>query len=110
MWYIDNEIMVSDTPSGPYPAFFPTINWRTRSWWLDNTTEWDYIRYGTIPADGSGDFDSGGVVDQTDVFFFVDCLLGPDADGPGCRWADMNGDTITDGADIQLFAEAMIGP
>jgi len=108
IWFIDGQVVDSGVPEGPYPSFFPAMNWRTKSWLFPNTTQWDYIRYGTIPQPGSGDFDSNGLVDQTDVYFFLDCLLGPDAAGPGCRWADMNNDGAADGADISLFVGAML--
>jgi len=72
---------------------------------LESTTRWDYIRYGTIPDDASGDFDSDGDVDADDAYFFVDCLLGPGSLWPGCAWADMN----ADGDDVQAFVDAMLG-
>ena len=59
-----------------------------------STTTWDYFRWGDIPEDGGGDFDSDGFIDQRDYFFFHDCFArrGPGSDdGPGCRFADMDG-------------------
>ena len=44
------------------------------------------------------------------MLFRSDCLLGPDAAGPGCQWADMNNDGTVNGNDIQLFADAMLAP
>ena len=86
------------------------MEWVARYYNDEQTARWDYVRYGVIPADHSGDFDSNGIVDQSDLYFFVDCLLAPDYDaaGPGCRWADMNGDGKADGADVQLFVRAML--
>jgi len=108
VWFIDGIIVDSGIPEGAFPSFFPAINWRTKSWLLPNTTQWDYIRFGTIPQRSSGDFNSDGLVDTNDLYFFTDCLLGPDAAGPGCQWADMNNDGTADGNDIQLFADAML--
>jgi len=112
-WYIDGSLMnVGQFPS-PYPDTSSGIEWGARCFSTDppQNAKWDYIRYGVIPADHSGDFDSNGIVDANDLYFFVDCLLGPDYDaaGPGCKWADMNNDGKADGADVQLFAQAMLG-
>jgi len=113
VWYIDGAV----ANSGQYPSTFPdgssAIQWGARCFTTDppQNAKWDFVRYGVIPADHGGDFNNNGVVDETDVYFFVDCLLGPgyDAAGPGCRWADMNADGKTDGADIQLIVAAMTG-
>jgi hypothetical protein len=110
VWYIDGEVVDSGVPEGPYPSFYPGMNFGTSSWEFPNTTQWDYIRYGPIPQPGSGDYDSNGNVDETDLAFFQDCLLGPDANGPGCRWADLNGDRKVNGADIPLFVDALLAP
>ncbi len=108
IWYIDSVIVDSGVPEGTYPSFNPGMNFRNKAGFLPNTCKWDYIRYGTIPQAGSGDYDSDGDVDSDDLYFFQDCLLGPDAAGPGCQWADMNGDGTTDGADIDLFTDALL--
>ncbi len=108
-WYIDGQLVGSGVPEGEYPSFNPRIVWRDKAAFLPNTAKWDYIRYGTIPQPASGDFDSSGTVDANDVYFFLDCLLGPDSAGPGCRWADMNGDLTVNGDDVQLFAAALLG-
>ncbi len=110
VWYIYSVIVDSGVPEGAFPSFNPHMNLVTRAAWLPNTTQWDYIRYGTIPQAGSGDFNSDGVVDSDDLYFFQDCLLGPDAAGPGCRWADMDGNGTTDANDIRLFADALLAP
>jgi hypothetical protein len=110
-WYIDGVVV----NSGQYPSAFPTVSaqliWAAAYWAQDHTTKWEYVRYGVIPPDNSGDFNNNGAVDETDVYYFVDCLLGPDYDaaGPGCKWADMNADGSADGADVQLFVTAMTG-
>ena len=88
IWYIDGVIVDSGVPQGPYPSFNPKLTWRAKAAWLPNTTSWDYIRYGTIPADGTGDFDSDGLVQLDDYYFVEECLLGPDIDaGPGISHA-----------------------
>jgi len=109
-WFVDGLVIDSGIPEGVLTTQNPRITWLAKAAWVANTTKWDYIRYGTIPRDGSGDYDSNGVVDATDVYFFLDCLLGPDANGPGCRWADMNSDGKVNGDDIQPFAAALVGP
>jgi len=112
-WYIDGAVV----NSGQYPDHFPDAS-SAIQWWAESyipdppqTAKWAYVRYGVIPADHSGDFNNNGVADINDVYYFVDCLLSPDYDaaGPGCRWADMNADGKADGADIQLFVNAMTG-
>ena len=112
-WYIDSVMTNSGHYPDPYPVIDANMVWSTRcfSSMPSQNAQWDYVRYGVIPADHSGDFDSNGVVDSNDLYFFLDCLLGPDYDasGPGCRWADMNGDGKADGRDVQLFVRAMIG-
>jgi hypothetical protein len=109
--WIDSVLIDSGVPEGPYPVANCRMNFRGEASAPINTTMWDYVRFGKIPADHSGDFDSNGIVDLNDVFFFVDCLLAQDYDssGPGCRFADMNADGRADGADVQLFVNAMTG-
>jgi len=112
-WYkvfLDSELVDSGTPAAAFPNPSARIIWGAKMWNTPSLNEWDYVRYGTIPQPGSGDYDSNGVVDATDVYFFLDCLLGPDANGPGCRWADLNGDGKVNGDDIQPFAAALVGP
>mgnify|MGYP001581359136 FL=1 len=111
-WLIDGQ----QVNSGQYPSAFPNANARIQ-WWAryyqnEQTAQWDYLRYGVIPPDASGDFDSNSVIDDIDLYFFVDCLLGPDYDaaGPGCKWADLNADGTANAADIQAFATAMLIP
>jgi hypothetical protein len=110
-FWIDSVLIDSGVPEGPYPVSSSFVTFRGKASSPVNTTKWDYVRFGRIPTDYSGDFDSNGVIDETDIFFLVDCLLGPevDASGPGCRWADMNADGVANGGDVQLFAHAMIG-
>ena len=108
--WIDSVLIDTGVPEGPYPVANCRMNFRGEASAPANITKWDYLRFGKIPVDHSGDFDSNEFVDQNDLYFFIDCLLGPDYDasGPGCRWADMNGDGKADGADIQLFVRAML--
>jgi hypothetical protein len=111
MLWIDSVLIDSGVPEGPYPVSSSGMSFRGKASAPVNTTMWRYVRFGRIPADYSGDYDSSGVVDETDLYFFVDCLLGPqvDASGPGCKWADINADGVANGGDIQLFASAMLG-
>jgi len=107
-WYIDNLLIDAGIPEGAYPSFSPQLNIRAKARFGPSVTTWDYIRYGTIPQPSSGDFDSNGTVDANDAYFFLDCLLGPDSAGPGCRWADMNNDGTVNGEDVQLFAALLL--
>jgi hypothetical protein len=109
--WIDSVLIDTGIPEGAYPVSSSRVTFRGQASDPINTTMWRYVRFGKIPVDGSGDYDSNGVIDETDAFYFVDCLLGPEVDaaGAGCRWADMNADGQADGADIQLFANAMMG-
>jgi len=110
-FYIDGELIDSGVPIGPYPVSGSILKWGARHYQYEQFVHWDYLRYGVIPVDHSGDFDSNGVVDDVDLYFFVDCLLGPDYDaaGPGCVFADMNEDGVADGRDIPDYIDAMLG-
>jgi hypothetical protein len=108
--YIDGIEIDSGVPEGVFPNADARIIWGASMWNTPSTNHWDYVRYGTIPQAGSGDYDSDGDVDSDDLYFFQDCLLGPDAAGPGCQWADMNADGTADAKDIRLFADALLAP
>ena len=111
IWYIDGEVIDSGIPEGAYPSSTPSISWRAKSWFLESTTQWDYIRYGTIPQAGSGDFDSDDDVDLDDYYFFQDCVTDPDTDaGPGCVWADFDSDSDVDLIDFGHFQANFTGP
>ena len=109
--YIDGAEVHTGVPGAAFPGLAPVIQWRTKSWTLENTTQWDYIRFGVIPIDGSGDYDSDGVVDEGDLYFFAECAghsgEGIDA-GPGCRFADFDFDTDVDCDDWLVF-ESLCG-
>jgi hypothetical protein len=107
-WYCDAVLIDQGLTTEPYPTADSRIIWGAEHDTYENHTRWDYIRYGTIPQDGSGDYDSDGDVDEADLVAFQDCLLGPVPHGPSCRWADINGDGITDGQDIALFVDALL--
>ncbi len=114
-FYIDAYLIDEGVPEGPFPAHESSISWRGRSWYLPCENAWDYIRYGVIPADASGDYDSDGAVTQDDFYFFHECLTndrpgihgGADNDaGPGCRFADFDSDADTDLLDFAEFQNA----
>ncbi len=116
--YIDGEVLDSGIPEGPHPAYDPRISMRAKAEFVESTTVWDYIRWGHIPIDGSGDFDSDDDVDGQDFYFFHECLSndrpgingGPDQDaGPGCRFADFDDDTDVDLRDFATFQNAFTG-
>ena len=66
VWYLDGEIIDQGEPEGAFPCCQPGIVWRAKSAFLAHTTRWQYIRYGRIAQDASGDFDSSG-----DVYHWV---------------------------------------
>jgi hypothetical protein len=108
--YVDGVSVDAGIPEGPYPVTSSSITFRGKASTGVNITRWDYVRFGQIPIDHSGDFDSNAAVDANDLYFFVDCLLSPayDAAGPGCKWADMNNDGVANGADVSAFVAAMM--
>jgi hypothetical protein len=112
IYYIDGEIVDSGIPRGGFPNASARIIWGSKMWWTPSTNEWDYVRYGTIPEAGSGDFDSDEDVDLRDFYFFDECVTngGPGVEaGPGCLWADLDGDGDVDFADMGLFQLAFTG-
>ncbi len=113
IWYIDGQIVDSGIPEGPYPFFFPVLVWGANPWFFENTTEWDYVRYGTIPNNASGDFNGDALITLADFYFFDECYAGsgPNVDvGPGCRWADMDQDGDVDFQDFARFQRAFTDP
>ncbi|MCH8146976.1 MAG: hypothetical protein IH987_03155 [Planctomycetes bacterium] len=111
-WFIDGVVVDSGIPEGAYPSVFPVLGWRAKVSEMDSTSEIDYVRYGVIPIDGSGDFDSDGQVDENDQYFFEECVdnSGENVDaGPGCRWADFDADTDVDCDDWDAFDAAWTG-
>jgi len=109
VWYIDSEIADEGVPEGPFPTERSGFNWRSKAWYLESTTKWDYIRYGTIPEDASGDYDSDEDVDLTDYYYVHECFSksGPGIDpGPGCRFTDFDGDDDVDLKDLAAFQNA----
>jgi hypothetical protein len=106
--FIDGLVVDTGVPAGSYPSAVPVIAWRARAVFLDTTTRWDYIRFGQMPGDGSGDFDSNGSVELFDFRYFAECRSnsGPGVDaGPGCRWADTDADTDVDAQDFAQFQQ-----
>lgn len=58
---------------------------------------------------GTGDFNCDDVVDESDLPVFVSVLLGSNAD-PADAWiADMDGNLVADGNDVQPFLAALLG-
>jgi hypothetical protein len=114
-FYIDASLIDEGVPEGPFPAHDSRISWIGESWNLPCENAWDYIRYGVIPLDASGDYDSDGAITQDDFYFFHECLAndrpgihgGPGNDaGPGCRFADFDSDSDTDLLDFAEFQNA----
>ena len=110
-WYVDNVLVDEGEAEGLYPSHDARIAWRGKANWHPCFNEWSYIRYGTIPSDGSGDYDSDGDVDSDDLYFFQDYFSGPAVDaGPGARWADFDFDTDVDCDDWEAFQLAWTDP
>ncbi len=110
-WYIDGQAVDAGIPEGAFPSNTPSITWRARSAYVESVVRWDYIRYGVIPQDGSGDFNSDSLVDHQDYYFFHECLhrTAEIPDDPGCRWADMDASgavDLLDFADFQVMFNA----
>ncbi|MEK6674875.1 MAG: hypothetical protein AABZ47_04375, partial [Planctomycetota bacterium] len=94
-WYIDGQMGDSGVADGPYPGESSVVLFATRRQGFDSTTRWDYVRYGVIPQEATGDFDSNEAIELFDYYFVHECLTndrigihgGPDNDsGPGCRF------------------------
>ena len=114
-YYVDGTLIQSGTLLGPFPNADARLIWGSTMYLVENSSKWDYLRYGMIPTDGSGDFDSNGVVTLDDFYFVHECLtndrpgiksgLGNDA-GPGCRFADLDADGDADLLDFADFQTA----
>ena len=103
-WYLDGELIDSGTPYGTYPHPEAVLIWGARHNEASSTTCWDYLRYGDMPADASGDFDSSGAIDGEDFYFFGEYFSGEGVDaGPGGRWADFDADADVDCTDWNAF-------
>ncbi len=118
VFYIDADVLDQGAPDGPFPAHDARITWLGRAWDIPCENAWDYIRYGVIPVDGSGNYDSNEDVDARDYYFFHECLGnervgingGPDEDaGPGCRFADFDADADVDLQDVAVFQQIFTG-
>lgn len=110
--YINGEIVDSGTAEGPLlnPPFQARVNMRAKSKFVPSVATWDYIRWGEIPADGSGDFDRDGEVGPFEVFYIQECLTTEAGGWAGCEWADMDSDGDTDCDDWALFLAAWTDP
>lgn len=120
IWYIDGMVVDSGLPQGPYPDANAALLWGTRSNGIGaaTTSAWDYIRYGRIPDDATGDIDSDFEANHVDTPYVIECLTreapglsggpaaganaGPGA-GPGCEFTDFDGDSDVDLLDIAEF-------
>lgn len=111
--YIDNQLVVESVPQGAFPPNdSAVISFRASCWYEPSMTRWDYVRFGRIPEDGSGDFNSDAYRDLFDFPYLHECFTnerigingGPDKDaGPGCRWADFDADADVDLLDLAAF-------
>ena len=110
--YIDGEVVDSGLPEGPLfnPPYDAQVLFRTKAKFAPSTAIWDYIRWGNIPSEGSGDFNGDDLVNFDDLPFFIECLSGSQGSWSGCAWADMDFDGDTDCDDWHLFVEAWTDP
>jgi hypothetical protein len=107
-YFIDGDVVDEGELLAPFPNSQGIIIWGSRMYLTPSRNEWDYIRFGKMPADGSGDFDSNGSVELFDFRYFAECRSnsGPGVDaGPGCRWADTDADTDVDAQDFAQFQQ-----
>ena len=54
VWTIDDAVVDTGIPEGPFPTNDSVIAWAAESWFVESTTRWDYIRYGVIPEPATG--------------------------------------------------------
>ena len=110
-WFIDGVLVDEGEAEDVFPSDNSRITWRGKAWFLPCENSWDYIRYGVI-SQTPGDFDSDGDWDLGDYKYFAECAenggAGVDA-GPGCVWANMDGDNDVDLIDFGLFQAAFTG-
>lgn len=101
-------------PRAPAALLDAFVIWGARRNGVEGATiAWDHVRFGRIPDDASGDYDSDGAVTAFDYYFVNDCLTkdgprifgGPGNDaGPGCRFANFDADADAD-VDLLDLAE-----
>jgi len=111
-WYIDGEVVHSGMAEGPYATPDSKIIWGPSHYQFDNHCQWDFVRYGTVPAPASGDFDSNGEVDSFDHFYFSECQqrsAGGEPAFPSCAWADFDDSNTVDCSDWATFKAAWTG-
>jgi hypothetical protein len=110
-WFLDGQLIDEGLAEGVFPSDNATITWRGKAWYLPAENAWDYIRYGVIPVDASGDFDSDGHIDLRDWRYFVECVerTGITPGDPGCQWADLDFDTDVDMRDFGGFQRVFGG-
>ncbi|UCC30491.1 MAG: hypothetical protein JSU86_20120 [Phycisphaerales bacterium] len=116
--WIDGTLAAADVPEDVFPTADALMSFGGTYYMSGHTTRWDYVRYGRIPVDGSGDYDSDEDVDGRDFYFFHECLSnarpgingGPGNDaGPGCRFADFDSDNDVDLHDTATFQRTFTG-
>jgi hypothetical protein len=114
IWYVNGVIVGAGLANGSFPSDDARLTWRGRAWFEPCENAWDYIRYGVIPIDHSGDFDSDSDLDLRDFYYLADCITqrnnapNQPAD-PGCQWADMDADNDVDLADWGVFQQHFTG-
>ncbi len=109
--YIDGTVIASGDPATPLfnPPYQAVVAMRAKSKLVPSTTTWDYIRWGDIPENGSGDFNSDGIISTHDLPFFQGCLETESGNWVGCAWADFSADGDVDCEDAGAFQLAWSG-
>jgi hypothetical protein len=109
--YIDHEVIDAGLQDGPFPTSDAEIHFRGKSFFLESTIEWDYVRYGTIPDPGSGDYDGDGLIGPSDFYYFQEYFSGSNEPAlPGGAFADFDFDGDIDCTDWDAFQLAWTGP
>jgi len=52
--YIDGDLIDAGVPEGAFPTEDSVLKFGARATYVDSTTRWDYIRFGTIPEPATG--------------------------------------------------------
>lgn len=107
-WFIDGALIYAGVPEGAYPTPDSRIVFGCFASMVDQETvcSFDYVRFGVLPAPGSGDLTNDGEINGDDLYYFQECLTSPSGSWAGCAWADMDNDGDTDCDDWTLFVAA----
>jgi hypothetical protein len=112
--YVDNVLTSDGAPEGPLALGTQGINIHARAKFFESVTTWYYVRFGEIPAAGSADFNSDGLVDEFDHFYIAECIdrsTAGEPAAPSCTWADVDDNDTVDCTDWEIIqAEIWTSP